>query len=109
VADITAGRAGERVGSHRRYGRRYTTYSQVIGGGFVANVVDGRLVGFGTEPCTDLVIELDGRIIHRDRRRPVLVWAAPIAGAAAAAAGAMAAAAAGAMATSAILRHRRVA
>ena len=101
MADITAGRAGEQVGSHRRYGRRYTTYSQVIGGGFVANVVDGTLVGFGTEPCTGIVIELDGRIVHRDRRRPVLVWAAPIAGAAAAAAGAMA--------TSAILRHRRVA
>jgi hypothetical protein len=99
VADITAGRAGERIGSHRRHGRRYPTYSQIIGGGFVANVVDGVLVGFGIEPSTDVLVDRQGRITHRDRRRPVLVWVAPIAGAAAA----------GAMATGAILRHRRVA
>jgi hypothetical protein len=100
VADITAGRAGERVGALRRHGRRYASYSQRIGGGLVANVVDGVLVGFGLEPCTSVLVDEDGRVAFRERRRPALVWVAPLAGAAAAA---------GAVATGVVLRHRRAA
>ncbi len=101
MAEITTGRAGERVGAFRRHGRRHPTYSLAIGGGLVANVVDGTLAGFGLEPCTDTLIARDGHVTHRDRRRPMLVWAAPLAGAAAAAAGAVA--------TGVVLRHRRAA
>ena len=72
-----------------------------IGAGLVVNVINGRVTGFGLEPTTDLLVTRRGHIVHPDRRRPVLVWAAPIA--------ATAAAAAGAVATGVVLRHRRAA
>jgi hypothetical protein len=97
---ITSFRAGDRVGSHRHHGRRYSTYSVAIGAGLVANVVNGTLTGFGLEPTTPVLVGRGGQVSHADRRRPALVWVAPIAGAAAAA---------GAVATSVVLRHRRAA
>ena len=97
---ITSCRAGDRVGPHRRYGRRYPTYSLVIGAGLVANVVNGTLVGFGLEPTTTVLVTRSGHVANADRRRPALVWVGPIAGAAAAA---------GAVATGVVLRHRRAA
>lgn len=101
VGDVRTARAGDPVGPYRRHGRRYPSYSLAIGGGLVVNVVNGRVAGFGLEPTTDLFVSPDGHFVHRDRRRPALVWAAPLA--------ATAAAAAGAVATSVVLRHRRAA
>src|SRR5690242_5467787 len=98
VAGITTARAGDHVGTYRRRGRRYATYSREIGAGLVANVVDGWLMGFGLEPTTAVLVRRDGHVEVGDRRLAVLVWAAPLAGAAA-----------GAVATRAVLRHRRVA
>jgi hypothetical protein len=92
---------GDPIGAYRRHGRRYSSYSLAIGAGLVANVVNGRLAGFGLEPCTSVVVSRDGHVVHLDRRRPVLVWAGPLAGAAAAAAGAVA--------TGVVLRSRRAA
>jgi hypothetical protein len=105
VAGITTHQQGDLVGPYRRHGRRYPSYSRAIGAGFVANVVNGTLVGFGLEPCTDVLVGLDGHVTLVGRRRPALVWAAPLAGAAAAAG----AVAAGAVATGVVLRHRRAA
>ena len=101
VGELRTARAGDLVGPYRRHGRRYVSYSVSIGAGLVVNVVNGRVTGFGLEPATDLLVTRRGHIGHPDRRRPVLVWAAPIA--------ATAAAAAGAVATGVVLRHRRAA
>jgi len=94
VGEIVSKRAGEAVESIWRRGRRHSTFTIAIGGGFYANVVDGVFVGFGLEPVAGPVLSAP---VHR---RPVLAWAAPIAGAAAAA---------GAVATGFVLRHRRAA
>lgn len=88
-------RSGAVVGTVRRRGRRLDTYAVAIGGGLHANVVDGVLVGFGLEPIGPVIM----RPAH-ERRLPVIAWAGPIAGAAAAGA---------AVATGFVLRHRRVA
>jgi hypothetical protein len=101
MTELTAGRRGDRVGWYRHRGRRYRSYSRAVGGGLVVNVVEGRIVGFGLEPCTDVVIEATGRVVPRGARVTAL-WAAPLAGVAAAGA-------VGAVATRVALRHRRVA
>ncbi len=98
MAAITMAKVGDEVGGCRRRGRRYGTYSIEIGAGLLANVVDGRLTGFGLEPTTDVLVRRDGRVEVNGRRLPVLVWAAPLAGAAA-----------GAVATRVVLRHLRAA
>lgn len=95
---VTLG-AGAAVDAVRRRGRRYPSYAQAIGGGLYANVVDGRLVGFGIEPVAPVVIDREGRITSIDRRPvPVLAWAAPLGAAAAAGA---------AVATGYVLRRSR--
>lgn len=103
MRDIRTRRVGEHIGAYRRHGRRYASYSLAIGGGLVANVVDGTLTSFGLEPCTAVLIGQNGNVVGGEQRRPVLEWAAPLAGAAAAAAAGVMAA------TGAVLRHRRAA
>ncbi len=97
MGDILMKRAGEPVEAMWRHGRRRATFAQDIGGGMYANVVDGVLVGFGIEPVAGPFVSTMSPVRHH----AVLVWAAPLAGAAAAAAGAVA--------TGLMLRHRRIA
>src|SRR5262249_24046030 len=99
MAEITAGRRGDRVGWYRHRGRRYRSYSRAVGAGLVVNVVEGRIVGFGLEPCTDVVIDAPGRVVPRDGGRVTPLWAAPLAGV-------DAAGAVGAVATRVALRRR---
>jgi hypothetical protein len=95
MVDVTTLRAGDRVGSVRRRGRRLETYALQIGGGLCLNVVDGRMVNVGLEPVGPVVTGST----HR-RRHLRVVWAAPLGAAAAGAA---------AVATGIVLRHRRAA
>lgn len=97
MGDILNKRAGDPVEAVWRHGRRRATFAQSIGGGMYANVVDGVLVGFGLEPVAGPFVPSLPPVRHH----AVLVWAGPIAGAAAAAAGAVA--------TGLMLRHRRIA
>lgn len=88
VEHLVHAEAGVEVDVYRRRGRRYHSYARSVGGGLYANVVDGRLVGFGLEPVADVVVALDGQIQYVDRRPvPVLAWAAPLGAAAAMATG----------------------
>jgi hypothetical protein len=101
--DVISQRAGAVVGAIRRRGRRLDTYSLELGGGLRANVVQGRLVGFGLEPVGVVVHQRhlrlgDGRLGHGRR---AIAWAAPIAG--------TVAAAGAAVATGLVIRHRRFA
>jgi hypothetical protein len=99
VEELVQAGAGEQVDAYRRRGRRYHSYARSIGGGLYANVVDGRLAGFGVEPVADVVVALDGQSQYIDRRPvPVLAWAAPLGAAAAAGA---------AVATGYVLRRTR--
>lgn len=79
-------RAGQPWGAHRRHGRRYLTYSQELGGGLFANVVNGVVTSVGVEPVGDWVVRRSGRVeavVPTARpQRPTLVWAAPLATAA---------------------------
>jgi hypothetical protein len=95
MGDIVGRRAGDPVEAVWWRGRRRTTFTQSVGGGFRANVVDGVLVGFGLEPVAGPDVSPFG-----PRHHVALLWAAPIAGAAAAA---------GAVATGLVWRHRRAA
>jgi hypothetical protein len=92
MGDILGKRAGDPVEAVWWRGRRRPTFSQPIGGGLRANVVNGVLVGFGLEPVDGP--ELPGL----PRPRHLVLWAAPLAGAAA-----------GAVATGLMWRHRRAA
>ena len=96
MGDILEKRAGDLVDAIWRRGRRRATFAHGIGGGLYANVVDGVLVGFGLEPIAGPFVPT-----RVSRHNIVLVWAAPVAGAAAAAAGAVA--------TGLVWRHRRIA
>jgi hypothetical protein len=96
MGDILGKRAGDPVEGFWWRGRRHSTFSQCVGGGLRANVVNGVLVGFGLEPIDGLDVTGPGATRHH----LVLLWAAPLAGAAAAA---------GAVATSLVWRHRRAA
>jgi hypothetical protein len=94
MGDILGKRAGDQVDAVWWRGRRRSTFSQCIGGGLRLNVVNGVLVGFGLEP-------VDGPDVTGpapSRHHLVLLWAAPLAGAAA-----------GAVATGLMWRHRRAA
>ena len=95
MGDILGKRAGDPVEAVWWRGRRRTTFSQSVGGGLRANVVGGVLVGFGLEA-------VDGPDVSSlaPRHHLVMLWAAPLAGAAAAA---------GAVATGLVWRHRRAA
>jgi hypothetical protein len=93
MGDILGKRAGDAVDAVWWRGRRRTTFSQALGAGLRANVIDGVLVGFGLEPIAGP--ELPGPARHH----LTLMWAAPLAGAAAA----------GAVATGLVWRHRRAA
>ena len=105
MGDILGKRAGDSVDAVWQRGRRRATFTQIVGGGLYANVVDGVLVGFGLEPVAGPVVAAPVRLASAAtstapvRHHGVLVWAAPIAGAAAAGA-------AGAVATGIVLRHR---
>jgi hypothetical protein len=97
MGDILNKRAGDPVEAMWRRGRRRATFALSVGGGLYANVVDGVLVGFGLEPVAGPFVSP----LQPVRHHAVLAWAAPLAGAAAAAAGAVA--------TGLVLRHRRIA
>lgn len=99
MGEITTKRAGDHIGAVRRRGRRLDTYSQEIGGGLRANVVSGRLVGFGLEPVGPLVA-VPHHHLRLEHGRRALAWAVPIAGTVAAGA---------AVATGIVLRHHRAA
>ncbi len=88
-AALRSARPGERIGAAHRRGRRYHSYVAELGGGLFANIADERLVGVGIEPVGDVLVRLDGRIdrIGDRRHRLRLVWAAPAAAGAVAAAG----------------------
>jgi hypothetical protein len=92
MGDILGKRAGDPVEAVWWRARRRTTFRQSVGGGLRANVVDGVLVGFGLEPIAGP--EVAG--VPRPRHR--VLWAAPLAGAAA-----------GAVATRLVWRHLRAA
>jgi len=96
MGEIVTKRAGDRVDAVWRHGRRHDTFARAVGTMLYANVVDGVLVCFGVEPVVEPIIPAP----PPPHRRAVLVWAGPIAGAAAAA---------GAVATGWVLRHRRAA
>jgi len=91
MGDILGKRAGDAVEAVWWRGRRRSTFSQSVGGGLRVNVVNGVLVGFGLEP-------VDGPDVTAVAPRHHLLWAAPLAGAAA-----------GAVATGLMWRHRRAA
>ena len=96
MGDILGKRAGDPVEAIWWRGRRRSSFSQCVGGGLRANVVEGVLVGFGLEPVDgpDMVS------LPAPRHYVALLWAAaPLAGAAAA----------GAVATGLVWRHRRAA
>jgi len=95
MGDILSKQAGDLVEAIWWRGRRRATFSQGVGGGLRANVVKGMLVGFGLEP-----VDGPDLPVPAARHHLVLLWAAPIAGAAAAA---------GAVATGLVWRHHRVA
>ena len=93
MGDILGKRAGDAVDAVWWHGRRRTTFSQGVGSGLRANVVGGVLVGFGLEP-------IEGPDVPGPARHHLaLLWAAPLAGAAAA----------GAVATGLVWRHLRAA
>jgi hypothetical protein len=94
MGDILGRRAGDPVEAIGWRGRRRSSFSQCVGGGLRANVVDGVLVGFGLEPVDGLEL-----VAATPRHYVALLWAAPLAGAAAA----------GAVATGLVWRHRRAA
>jgi hypothetical protein len=91
MGDILGKRAGDPVEAVWWRGRRRATFSQAVGGGLRANVVNGMLVGFGLEA-------VEGpELPALPRPRHLALWA-PLAGAAA-----------GAVATGLMWRHRRAA
>lgn len=92
MGDILGKRAGDPVEAVWWRGRRRTTFRLPLGGGLRANVVDGVLVAFGLEPIAG------PELVGVTRPRHLVLWAAPLAGAAA-----------GAVATGLVWRHRRAA
>jgi len=93
MGDILSKRAGDPVEAIWWRGRRRSSFSQCVGGGLRVNVVNGVLVGIGLEPVDGPDVPVPGS----PRHHVALLWAAPLAGAAAAAA------------TGLVWRHRRAA